>query len=247
MDTSFALRISPPNRCINCHYPDTCQERLELTCHSDAETQWLDKNSRLITTTDNRVGIHSKTNGHTCFCIGTHTCLLLFMSIICCLVEGTTLVFLSRQRTDEGNYTCRNVHNQTIKASVQILVRGDHRDASNTIITIVVIDDSNPHFTYSCNPNSRYLSDQQTALLYHDNFINCSFEPISSFSGATYWDYKGRLLYTTDNSKYSQNTSGLIIHNFTETDLGTYKCLIGNGDPLIATINVLLGCKLLSI
>ena len=103
-------------------------------------------------------------------------------------------------------------------------------------------DRPNPHFTYSCNPDSKNFSDKQPALRYQDNFINCSFAPTINFSNAINWDYGGQLL-APNLPKYTHNTSGLMIHNFTKDNQGIYKCFIGHGDPLIATIHVILVCK----
>ena len=44
--------------------------------------------------------------------------------------------------------------------------------------------------------------------------------------------------------KYIQNHTGLIIYNITEEDQGNYICLIGNTEPLNATISLSVMCKI---
>ena len=62
----------------------------------------------------------------------------------------------------------------------------------------------------------------------------------------TSWDFENTHITVTKGTKYSQNISGLTIHNVTEEDQGHYICFIGNIDPPNATILLSVVCKLMS-
>ena len=101
-----------------------------------------------------------------------------------------------------------------------------------------------PHFIYSNSPKYYY---KIAALRHQDKFINCSVE-LHNLSLSIQWEHKNDLLSTnydsnghqnnTESIKYSQNCSGLTIHNVTEDDQGSYSCLVGNINPLNATISL---------
>ena len=107
-----------------------------------------------------------------------------------------------------------------------------------------------PYFIYSTSPNYYY---KVTALRHQDKFINCSVE-LHNLSFSILWKHKNELLPTnydsnghqnnTESIKYSQNRSGLTIHNVTEDDQGSYCCLVGNTNPLNATISLHVVCKI---
>jgi len=48
----------------------------------------------------------------------------------------------------------------------------------------------------------------------------------------------------TRSIKYIQNCTGLTIYNVTEDDQGNYICLVGNTEPLNATISLSVMCKI---
>ena len=82
---------------------------------------------------------------------------------------------------------------------------------------------------------------KDTALRYHDKHINCSVELHDDLS--IQWEHEDYLLSTANNANYSQNSTGLTIHNVTENDQGSYSCLVGNVNSLNATILLSVVCK----
>jgi len=116
----------------------------------------------------------------------------------------------------------------------------------NTCLFLLV----KPYFIYTSN--SRYYH-KETALRHQDKFINCSVE-LHNVPLSIQWEYKNDLLplncnlYGRRNNtkliKYSQNCTGLTIHNVTEDDQGNYTCLVGNIDPLNAIISLNVVCKI---
>ena len=73
---------------------------------------------------------------------------------------------------------------------------------------------------YSSSPQ---LYEVNTALRYHDTFINCSILPAKTH---VIWKYRNTFLNTSNHEKYTKNSSGLIIHNVTDDDEGQYTCLV---------------------
>ena len=68
------------------------------------------------------------------------------------------------------------------------------------------------------------LHEVKTALRYHDTFINCSV--LSTTDVHPLWKYRNAFVNISNTNKYTQNRSGLIIHNVTDDDKGQYVCLI---------------------
>ncbi|XP_065898900.1 immunoglobulin superfamily member 10-like [Dysidea avara] len=161
-------------------------------------------------------------------------------STISWAINRTNHINFTTELSYSQNMSGMVIHNITTKQKGDYTCYSEEDAIGYAMIKVITEDRHSPHFIYSSNPTNRFFSDEQTALCYQDNFINCSFTPTVDFSNSIYWDYRGRLLNTFSHPKYSHNTSGLMIYNFTEADQGIYKCLIGNGDPLIATISVTL-------
>ena len=98
-------------------------------------------------------------------------------------------------------------------------------------VEIAFIHSSSEHYYY-----------EDFALRYHDKFINCS---VNSDDVFIQWDYKNMPLWTNNEGKYSQNSTGLTIHNITEDDYGNYTCFINeDGKLLNATISLTIMCKI---
>jgi len=104
-----------------------------------------------------------------------------------------------------------------------------------------------PYFIYSSSSTYHY---KEAALRHQDKFINCSVE-LHDLTYSIQWDHKNDFLYPTDKNgspnetiKYSQNHTGLTIHNVTEDDEGNYGCLVGNAGILKATILLSVVCKI---
>ena len=80
-----------------------------------------------------------------------------------------------------------------------------------------------------------FIYEEKTASRYTDVFLNCSVDPTYAHKS---WDFENT--YIVNNDKYSQNISGLIIHNVTEEDQGQYVCFLGE---LNATVLLNVICK----
>ena len=63
-------------------------------------------------------------------------------------------------------------------------------------------------------------------LLGSDVFINCSVNYGTEYN-ITSWLFDNEPLLINETSRFSQNTSGLIIYNMTELDEGYYTCYVG--------------------
>ena len=93
-------------------------------------------------------------------------------------------------------------------------------------------------FVYSSNQR---IYEEKSALLYSDKFINCSVEPMST---SVNWKHNNITFYPNSNPNYSQNSSGLIIHNVTKQSQGVYTCIVGNWNPLKAYILLRIDCEI---
>ncbi|XP_065900378.1 neural cell adhesion molecule 1-A-like [Dysidea avara] len=129
-------------------------------------------------------------------------------------VQHTSLIFHNRSKMDEGMYTCRSMSNHSIKDEVMIKVNDE------------------PRFIYTSAFNYYY---EEVALWHRNKFINCS---VKSDGVKIHWEHNGELLWANHHPKYSQNNSGLLIHNVTTDDQGQYSCLVGNVNPLNATVKL---------
>ena len=92
-----------------------------------------------------------------------------------------------------------------------------------------------PTFVFS---NNVVLFEDQYAQLGSNMFINCSVNYGTEYN-ITSWLFDYEPLLINQTSKFSQNTSGLIIYNVTELDEGYYICYV---DQLWATIFVHVEC-----
>lgn len=88
--------------------------------------------------------------------------------------------------------------------------------------------------------SSLQLYEAKTALRYHDIFINCSVLPTDTF---VTWKYKDSLLNTSNSNKYTENSSGLIIHNVTDDDEGQYVCSIDQTKKAYISLDII--CKII--
>ena len=86
------------------------------------------------------------------------------------------------------------------------------------------------------------LFEERFTLLGSDVFINCSVNYGTEYN-ITSWLFDNKPLLINQTSRFSQNTSGLIIHNVTELDEGNYTCYV---DQLLADILVHVECKIYS-
>ena len=102
-----------------------------------------------------------------------------------------------------------------------------------TIATFVV----HPSFMFS---NNSTLFEERYALLGSDVFINCSVNYGTEYN-ITSWLFDDEPLLINQTFKFSQNTSGLIIHNVTKLEKGYYICYV---DQLWAVILVHIECKI---
>ena len=93
----------------------------------------------------------------------------------------------------------------------------------------------NATFMYS---SSLQLHEVKTTLRYHDIFMNCSVLPTETF---VIWKFKESSLNASSNNKYTQNSSGLIIHNVTNDDEGQYVCLFDQTKKAYISLDVI--CK----
>ena len=82
------------------------------------------------------------------------------------------------------------------------------------------------------------LHEERYAILGSDVFINCSVNYGTEYN-ITSWVFDDQLL-NNQTSKFSQNTSGLIIYNITKLDGGYYICII---DELLAYVYLHIECK----
>ena len=90
---------------------------------------------------------------------------------------------------------------------------------------------------YLCMRYSNLLPTVLTILRYNDLFIKCSANVL--------WKNRNASLNTSYSDKYTQNSSGLIIHNVTNEDEGQYVCSIFTSRLLTyiyTTVNVI--CKM---
>ena len=92
-----------------------------------------------------------------------------------------------------------------------------------------------PTFVFS---NNLVLSEDQYAQFGSNVFINCSVNYGTEYN-ITSWLFDYEPLLINQTSKFSQNTSGLIIYNVTELDEGYYICYV---DQLWAMIFVHVEC-----
>ena len=74
--------------------------------------------------------------------------------------------------------------------------------------------------------NDTVLFEERFALLGSDVFINCSVNYGTEYN-ITSWLFDNEPLLINQTSRFSQNTSGLIIYNVTELDEGDYICYVG--------------------
>lgn len=86
--------------------------------------------------------------------------------------------------------------------------------------------------------NDSVLNEKRYALLGSDVFINCSVNYGTEYN-ITSWEFDEQML-TNQTSKFSQNTSGLIIYNVTKLDKGNYTCCV---EQLKAHIILSIECK----
>ena len=88
--------------------------------------------------------------------------------------------------------------------------------------------------------NDTALFEDRYTLLGSDVFINCSVNYGTEYNIISWlFDYKPLLINQT--TRFSQNTSGLIIYNVTELDEGYYTCYIGE---IWADLFVHVECKM---
>ena len=80
-----------------------------------------------------------------------------------------------------------------------------------------------PTFVFS---NDTVLFEERYTLLGSDMFINCSVNYGTEYN-ITSWLFNYEPLLISQTSRFSQNTSGLIIYNVTELDEGDYTCYVG--------------------
>ena len=92
-----------------------------------------------------------------------------------------------------------------------------------------------PTFVYSDSP---VLNENRFTLLGSNEFINCSVNYGTEYN-ITSWLFDYEPLLINQTSKFTQNTSGLIIYNVTKLDEGNYTCYI---DQLWAVIFVHVEC-----
>ena len=86
--------------------------------------------------------------------------------------------------------------------------------------------------------NDSILFEERYAVLGSDVFMNCSVNYGTEYN-ITSWVFDDQLL-NNQTSKFSQNTSGLIIYNITKWDGGYYICII---DELLAYVYLHIECK----
>ena len=94
-----------------------------------------------------------------------------------------------------------------------------------------------PTFVFS---SDAALFEERFILLGSDVFINCSVNYGTEYN-ITSWLFDNETLLINQTTKFSQNTSGLIIYNVTELDEGIYTCYVGQ---LLADILVHVECKI---
>ena len=68
--------------------------------------------------------------------------------------------------------------------------------------------------------------------------MNCSVLPIDT---CVIWKYGNSSLIARDGDKYTQNSTGLIIHNVTNDDEGQYLCLVDQVKKAFILLDVI--CK----
>ena len=103
-------------------------------------------------------------------------------------------------------------------------------------LTFIVL----PRFVFS---NDTILFEEKFILLGSDVFINCSVNYGTEYN-ITSWLFDNDPLLINQTSRFSQNTSGLIIYNVTELDEGNYSCYV---DQLLADILVHVECKIYTL
>ena len=79
-----------------------------------------------------------------------------------------------------------------------------------------------PTFVYSDNP---VLFEDRFMLLGSNVFINCSVNYGTEYN-ITSWLFNNETLLINQTSKFTQNTSGLIIYNVTKLEEGLYTCYV---------------------
>jgi len=101
-----------------------------------------------------------------------------------------------------------------------------------------------PAFDFGGN----FIFEERTALRHTDVFINCSVDPNDTPTLWYFEDIDTHIsdLNKTDKYQYIQNISGLTIHNVTEKNQGHYICILGQGEPINATILLKVVCELLN-
>ena len=125
------------------------------------------------------------------------------------------------------------------------MVKGCHNSIYNNILwsfniqlkyfylTFIVL----PRFVFS---NDTMLFEEKFILLGSDVFINCSVNYGTEYN-ITSWLFDNEPLLINRTSKFSQNTSGLIIYNVTDLDEGNYTCYIGE---IWAFLSLHIECKM---
>ena len=163
--------------------------------------------------------------------------IIYYINVHSILVDGNVLRLTLNppEESDAGLYTCSLANDSTKNASVLFKVIGKLHLYVYWIIYCLTVD---PYFIYG---GSR-LSENKTALRYHDIFLNCSVYPASMNVA---WEFGSNhfLLNTNNENKYTQNSSGLTIYNVTSDDAGLYVCVVGNVNPLEAFISLTVTCK----
>ena len=78
-----------------------------------------------------------------------------------------------------------------------------------------------PTFKFS---NQSFIFKEREILLESDVFLNCSVDYGTEPENITVWTLNDKVLWINDTFKYNVNTSGLIVHNVTVEDQGSYSC-----------------------
>ena len=160
-----------------------------------------------------------------------------YIHVHCILVDGKglTIKLNPPEELDAGFYTCSLANDNTKNASVLFRVIGKLHLYVYWIILCLTVD---PYFIYG----SSQLFENKTALHYHDIFLNCSVYPAST---KVAWEFglNHILLNINNKNKYAKNSSGLTIYNVTSDDAGLYVCVVGNVNPLEASISLTVTCK----
>ena len=153
------------------------------------------------------------------------------------VVDRNTLRFNNPRISHGGNYTCQLMYLNFIKETFTLTVLGTLiRSITKVLNLILLCFTVNATFMYS---SSLQLHEVKTVLRYHDIFINCSVMPTDTF---VIWKFKESSLNTSNSNKYTQNSSGLIIHNVTNDDEGQYVCSIDKTKMAYISLDII--CKI---